>query len=183
MKKQLIILFTACNSIAFGQSRSINKTIQDDGKSMSIHISGTIDGRDISYDHTFDLSFLDRSERLTLKDNVLDFLDLSFSPIPESPVAPLTSEEGTEPVPAIRERKIIAAIKPEITRKQNVQTQPFSKEVKYNAQGEMYLHYKFVKNGEDFEYERTLNVSNKSEKERLHIITETEQEIGFSTVK
>lgn len=182
MKKYFIILLTTINSIAFGQWRSVNKSIEDDGKSMSIHISGTIDGKTIKYDHTFDLSFLDKSERMALKEKVLGSMDLSFPAAPKSPIAPLLDEESEPEISEKLDGEII-----EIT--ENTQTeicdkkQPFSKQIKYNAEGQMYMHYQFVKNGEDFEYEKTLNANGKSEKERQRIIAETEQEIGFSTDK
>lgn len=180
MKKYFIVVLTTVNSIAFGQSRSVNKSIEDDGKSMSIHISGSIDGQTITYDHTFDLSFLDKSERMALKEKVLDSLDLSFPPAPKSPIAPLF-EEVSEPVISKSKSKVIE--KTEHTETVCDKKQPFSKQIKYNAEGQMYMHYQFVKNGEDFEYERTLNANGKSEKERQQIIAETEQEIGFSTDK
>ena len=184
MKKIFIILFTACNSMVFGQSRSISKSIHDDGKSMSIHFSGTVDGQTINYDQTFDLSFLDKSEQLALKENILDSLDLSFAPVLESPIALLLLEDEPEPVIPVKVPKV--SVSKELN---NVQSQKADKkqcvfkEVKYNSEGEMYLHYKFVKNGEDFEYERTLNVTGKSEKERQRIMMETEQEVGISPVK
>ncbi|GLU51728.1 hypothetical protein Dfri01_11890 [Dyadobacter frigoris] len=182
MKKYFIILLTTVNSIAFGQSRSVSKSIEDDGKSMSIHISGTIDGQTITYDHTFDLSFLAKSERMALKEEVLDSLDLSFPPAPKSPMTPLFDEEPEPEIYKKHENRVTE-------RTENTQIeicdkkQPFSKQIKYNAEGQMYMHYQFVKNGEDFDYERTLNANGKSERERQRIIAETEQEIGFSTDK
>ncbi|MEO6684748.1 MAG: hypothetical protein ABIN24_02245 [Dyadobacter sp.] len=184
MKKYFIILLTTVNSIAFAQSRSVNKSIEDDGKSMSIHFSGTIDGQTIRYDHTFDLSFLDKSEQMALKEKVMDSLDLSFPPAPKSPIAPLFSEEEREPGISRRVPKKTITESTENAKTENCdQTQPFSKQIKYTTEGQMYMHYQFVKNGEDFEYERTLNANGKSEKERQQIITETEQEIGFSIDK
>lgn len=182
MKKYFIILLITVNSIAFGQSRSVSKSVEDDGKSMSIHISGTIDGQTIKYDHTFDLSLLDKSERMALKEKVLDSLDLSFPPVPKSPVAPLFDNEEPAISKTMAEKRITEKAENKET-KISDKKQPFSKQIKYDTEGQMYMHYQFVKNGEDFEYERTLNASGKSEKERQSIITETEQEIGFSIDK
>ena len=183
MKKYFIILLTTINSIAFGQSRSVSKSIEDDGKSVSIHISGTIDGQTIKYDHTFDLSFLDKSERLALKEKVIDSLDLSFPPAPEPPIPPLFSDEDPEEEVSTADIENIETEKTEHTEMICDKKRPFSKQIKYNSEGQMYMHYQFVKNGEDFEYERTLNANGKSESERQRIIEETEQEIGFSIDK
>ncbi|MBE9460920.1 hypothetical protein ACFP1I_19710 [Dyadobacter subterraneus] len=183
MKNYFIILLTTINSIAFGQSRSVSRSIEDDGKSVSIHISGTIDGQTIKYDHTFDLSFLDKSERLALKEKVLDSLDLSFPPPPEPPIPPLFSDEDPEEEVSKADDETVEIEKTEHTETVCDKKQPFSKQIKYNAEGQMYMHYQFVKNGEDFEYERTLNANGKSESERQRIIAETEQEIGFSIDK
>ena len=168
--------------MVFGQSRSITKSVHDDGKSMSIHFSGTIDGQTIKYDHTFDLSSLDMSEQLALKENILDSLDLSFPPVPETPIALIYLRDEAEPVMHKKAPEVSVSKEISNVQSQNAgKKQSVLKEVKYNSEGEMYLHYKFVKSGEDFEYERTLNVRGKSETERQRIIMETEQEIGFIT--
>jgi hypothetical protein len=180
MKKYLIFLFTACSATVFGQGLSVSKDVQEEGKSISLHLSGTIDGRIINYDHTFDLSFLDKPQRFALNENKADSLDLSLSPVPE---APSFSGDGPELViPEKAPKRCL--LKQENDRNQDVDgKQGFFKEVRYNAEGEMYLHYHFVRNGEDFEYEKTLNAKGKSEKDRQQIISETEQEIGLSLVK
>jgi hypothetical protein len=184
MKKYLIFLFTACSATAFGQGLSVSKDVEEEGKSISLHFSGTIDGQIIKYDHTFDLSFLDKPQRLALTENRTDSLDLAFPPVPDAPDVPWFSGDGSELMMPEKAPKFSFSKPQENEQNQDVDgKRGFFKEVRYNAEGEMYLHYHFVKNGEDFEYERTLSVKGKSEKDRQQIISETEQELGLSLIK
>ena len=56
---------------------------------------------------------------------------------------------------------------------------PFTKEVNYNSEsGQLYLRYRLTKDGDDFTYERTLDVKGKTQQERQRIIETIEKEIG-----
>ncbi|KAA6430420.1 hypothetical protein FEM33_25810 [Dyadobacter flavalbus] len=56
----------------------------------------------------------------------------------------------------------------------------FKKYVSYNDDsGVLFLKYEFVKNKEEFIYEKTVNAAGKSKEERKQIILEFEDEIAF----
>ena len=56
----------------------------------------------------------------------------------------------------------------------------FTKHVRYNSEtGEMFIKYRFMKDGDEYIYEKTVNAAEKSEKERLKIIEKFESEMGL----
>jgi len=56
----------------------------------------------------------------------------------------------------------------------------FKKYVSYNDDsGALFLKYEFVKNNEEYIYEKTVNATGKSKEERQQIILEFENEIAF----
>lgn len=180
MKKFLTLILALGNFIAFGQSRNISKSIQDDGRLVSVHVSGTVDGRNIAYDHTFDVSGMSKSERMALKDKVMESLDLSAPTTPEAPLAP----EVMIPLDPVSKKEKPASASRETKSELIGGMVPYTKEVRYNHEaGEMFMRYKYERDGEQFEYERTLNVKGKSQAERQKIIKATESELGLSSVQ
>lgn len=58
---------------------------------------------------------------------------------------------------------------------------PYTKEIRYDAaSGELYLRYRYQKDGDDVTYERTIDAKGKSQEERQRIIDKIEKEIGVS---
>jgi len=56
---------------------------------------------------------------------------------------------------------------------------PYTKEIKYNPKsGMLYMKYRFVKNGEEVTYEKSVEARKASKTERSDIITKYEKEIG-----
>ncbi|MCF0057942.1 hypothetical protein [Dyadobacter sp. CY356] len=186
MKKYIFLFFAVSNSVAFGQSKTVCRSVATDGNALSIHMSGNIDGEEFDFDHTFDISSLDKIARLVFKDKILDSLDVLVAEIPEHtiPTVPIAAKPPKAPKSEVTvDMEETSTSDNHDNNNRPAAKKPFSKQIKYNAAGEMYMHYQFIKNGEDFEYERTLNANGKSEAERQRIITETEKEIGFSTGK
>jgi len=193
MKKYLLIFLATSTSIAFGQSRVICKSVEDDGVALSIRVNGKIDGQVIAYNETFDVSSLNRTERLALREKILDSLEIQSQPgIPKIPKAPRI------PKAPVRQKQVAIEAETEMENGDNAVTfsgndfknqslrgkEPFTKEIKYNTEcGELFMRYTYVRNGEDYEYERTVNAKGKSEKERVKIIEETESELGLSTIQ
>ena len=66
MKTISILSLTLISSLAVAQHRSISSNTNDDGKTMSIRIHGTIDGRPINFDRTYDVAHLNKTERKEL---------------------------------------------------------------------------------------------------------------------
>ena len=194
MKKYIILFLAVGNSCAFGQSKTVHKSIVSDGNALSIHVSGSIDGEDFDFDHTFDISSFDKIAKLVFKDKILDSMDVIVSEIPGQPSIPKVPKTPKHPKaqrPATVPKPDVTNEPEEVTTSDNqyrihrsAEKKPFSKEVKYNSEcGELFLRYKYEKDGEEYEYERTINAKNKSESERRHIIEETERELGLTTIQ
>ena len=194
MKKYIILFLAVGNSCAFGQSKTVHKSIVSDGNALSIHVSGSIDGEDFDFDHTFDISSFDKIAKLVFKDKILDSMDVIVSEIPGQPSIPKVPKTPKHPKaqrPATVPKPDVTNEPEEVTTSDNqyrihrsAEKKPFSKEVKYNSEcGELFLRYKYEKDGEEYEYERTINAKNKSESERRHIIEETERELGLRTIQ
>ena len=201
MKKYIILLLSVTNTMAFAQSRIVCKSVQDDNNALSVQISGTVDGQNIDINHKFDLSMIDKSLCFALKEKIIDSLDI-YMPDglerPEQPVKPkvpkavkphnslttkpdIDSEENADPV---GDDSDVVFSSNDYKTQPTYEKQPFNKEIKYSSDcGELFMRYKYVKDGEEYEYERTVNARGKSEKERLLIIEETERELGLSLVQ
>lgn len=194
MKKYIVLLLAVGNSVAFGQPKTTQKIIISDEDALSIHVSGNIDGED--FDHTFDLSSLEKIARFVFKDKIMDSLDLFVSgiqeqpTIPKAPKAPKAAKSQNVPQHDIRlDHEIIedregTSSDTRYSTNSATAKRSFYKEVKYNSEcGELFLRYKYEKEGEEYEYERTINAKNKSESERMHIIEETERELGLNIIQ
>ncbi|GAB3985010.1 hypothetical protein GCM10028806_60970 [Spirosoma terrae] len=184
MKTILTTLLALTGSLVLAQKHSsLNRSINDDGKTLSIRVNGTINGEPIDYNRTFDVANLTKEERDALRVRVLDSLNVSMPEPPKAPVAPRAPQ-----APRLRSESvtIISGDEPTVVaRGANDLTMavggknPYTKEVKYNSEsGELYLRYRFQKDGEEITYERTLNARDKSKEERLQLIEGIEKEIG-----
>lgn len=187
MKTILTTLLALTGSLVLAQKHSsLHRSINDDGKTLSIRVNGTINGEPIDYNRTFDVANLTKDERDALRVRVLDSLNVSMPEPPKPPKAPVVPR--TPPVPRLRSESvtIISGDEPTVVAKgANDLTMavggknPYTKEVKYNSEsGELYLRYRFQKDGEEITYERTLNARDKSKEERLQLIEGIEKEIG-----
>ncbi len=204
MKKYIILLLSVTNTMTFAQSRIVCKSVQNDDKALSVHISGTIDGQNIDIDHKFDLSMIEKSLRFAFREKIIDSLDIYIPDRPEQPeppkqpvkpkapkamkpCKPVTAESDTElseDIDLVRENNDVASWSNDYTAQPGYGKQPFNKEIRYSSDcGELFMRYKYVKDGEEYEYERTVNAKGKSEKERLRVIEETERELGLSLIQ
>ncbi|WP_020594726.1 hypothetical protein [Spirosoma panaciterrae] len=198
MKTLITTLLALTSSLAIAQKHSsLSTSINDDEKTLSIRVNGTVDGQKIDYDRRFDVSGLNLAERNALRERILDSLHISRPepPIPPkepamsmaAPVAPKAPKapkpprfDGSESI------TIISSDDPTVTsshgEKQAVAVggkNPYTKEVTYDQEsGKLFLRYRFQKDGEDITYERTLNARDKSQQERQQLIERIEKEIG-----
>ena len=174
MKKILTILLAGVTTLASAQKKiNLSRSIEDDGHRLSIRVNGTIDGKAINYERTFKVAGLSKSEKAGLAEHILDSLGVGSiqPPVPPRPPAHLSAaaSNGYEAVAAA-----------ERDTEHSHSQKPFSKEVKFNeASGELYLRYQFVKDGEDFVYEKTVDAGSKSPKQRDSIIRNFEREIDL----
>lgn len=191
MKKYIILLLSVTNTMVFAQSRIVCKTAQDDDKALTIHVSGTIDGESIDFDHKLDLSVLEKSLRFAFKDKVLDSLNIYMTETPVKPKVPKVSRSTKPVIKEVDVEELVAerandvsSLSKDYTEQPGYGKQSFNKEIIYSADcGVLFMRYKYVKDGEEYEYERTVNAKGKSEKERLRMIEETEKELGLSMIQ
>ncbi|QJW91470.1 hypothetical protein HNV11_19840 [Spirosoma taeanense] len=83
MKPFLSLFFFLVGFAALAQKSthsSLNTSINEDGKTMSIRAEGQRNGRVINYDRTFDVTRLSNAERDALKKRVLDSLGIGDAP-------------------------------------------------------------------------------------------------------
>jgi len=218
MKKILTILLAGVSTLAIAQKRAyLSRSIDDDGKKLSIKVSGTLDGKDVDINKTFDVEGMSKEDREALRDKVLSSiaegnLELpapkgvckesvavaSPSPKrkPKPPVPPAApkpsadewsddgaSDEGPETMAFSSNEmnaEMISSGKGFIKEPVSKDPKGFTKHVRYNSEsGEMFIKYKFMKNGDEYIYEKTVNAAQKSEKERLKIIEKFESEMGL----
>ncbi len=192
MKTIAVLPLTFICSLAVAQHRSISSSTNDNGKTMSIRIHGTIDGRNIDFDRTYNVAHLSKTERTELRAHILDSLglDMPTPPIPPTPPVPPTPPiPPTPPVPPFESTGSHRS-STESTHSHTQKTSStaadelFDKEVKYNAEfGQLFVHYRFIKNGEEVLYERTLNAPNKSAAERQRIVEGIEKELDLPAKK
>ncbi|QHV94493.1 hypothetical protein [Spirosoma endbachense] len=192
MKTLVTSLFALTASLALAQQKnSISRSINDDGKTLSIRVNGTMDGKPIDYDRTFDVSRLNRDERNALREHILDSLNVGMPEPPKRPIAPRAALAPREPraptPPTPPEPMTIISSDQSIVSVSSGDNQavavggknPYTKEVKYNSEsGQLFLRYRFKKDGEEFTYERKVDAHDKSQQERQQIIDGIEKEIG-----
>jgi len=186
MKKVLTLLLAGVSTLAFAQKKTdLSRSIDDDGKHLSISVHGTLDGRRIDYDRTFQVADLSKEERNNLADQVLDSLGLEKIKAPSPPSAPHEPQAPEPPVHFSVSKSGSSAPVTVWEEESSAESStknafPNSKEVKFNnGTGELYLRYQFVKNGEEFIYEKTVNAVDKTEKQRELIIRDFEKEIAL----
>ncbi len=218
MKKILTILLAGVSTLAIAQKRAyLSRSIDDDGKKLSIKVSGTLDGKDVDINKTFDVEGMSQEEREGLRDKVLSSiaegnLELpapkgvckesvavashSSKRKPKPPVAPAApkpsvgewsdngaSDEGPETMAFSSNEvnaEIVSSGKGFIKEPASKYPKDFSKHVRYNSEtGEMFIKYRFMKDGDEYIYEKTVNAAEKSEKERQRIIENFESEMGL----
>ena len=189
MKKILTILLAGVSTLAIAQKRNhLSRSIDDDGKTLSIRVTGTIDGKGIDFEKSFDVEELTKEERMALRDKVLDSIEAGNIDLP-SPPAPKSVSPPTPPAPAEPLEPVIYSSNDAkahiwISDNNNEKTSTvagengYTKQVRFNPEsGELFLKYKFIKRNEEFIYEKTVSASDKSEEERQDIIDDFETEI------
>ena len=190
MKSLLVIIagFLSLTVIAQKKNASINHTINDDGKTLSIKIKGTINDKPVDYSRTFDVSGMTKEQRDAIKRNVYDSLGLADPVAPRAPLkphTPLAPQVVIEPVAPLQP---ITPVTPPvvISKSQYAETyiiggdHPYTKEIKYNPRtGMLNMKYRFIKNGEETTVEKSVDAKDKSKEERDQIIKKYEKEIGM----
>ncbi len=104
MKKStllLLALLLCAGSILAQKTKSttsaLHTSISDDDKELSITVKGTINGKYVDFDRTYDVSNLSEKEKNKLKRSIGDSLGINLNPTPPIPPTPPTAP--TPPVP------------------------------------------------------------------------------------
>jgi len=207
MKKILTILLAGVSTLAIAQKRAyLSRSIDDDGKKLSIKVSGTLDGKEVDVDKTFDVEGMSQEDREALRDKVLSSIAEGNLELPapkgvcKESVAVAARQRKSKPVPPVAPASEASADEPEtmafssnevnaemvssgkgfIKEPASKYPKDFSKHVRYNSEtGEMFIKYRFMKDGDEYIYEKTVNAAEKSEKERQRIIQNFESEMGL----
>ncbi|GAB3916140.1 hypothetical protein [Larkinella terrae] len=183
--KTLLIASLALTSLAAVAQSNISQVISTNDHTLKIYIEGTLNGKSIDYNRTFDVTGLSKTERNALRDHILDSLGVTppKAPVaPHPPVAPKPAVDRETSVSARSGGPVLTAQGPDGQMTAVGGKQPYTKEVKFKPEsGELFIRYRFKKDGDEFIYERTMNARNKSEKERQRIVESIENEIGLPT--
>jgi hypothetical protein len=183
MKQILTIFLASVSTLAFAQKKTdLSRSIDDNGEKLSIKVSGTVDGKPIDYDHTFLVGNLSKSERKQLSEHILDSLGvggIDMILLPAAPTAPVPlkapvhlSANGSRGMTSASERSNSN------NNEETSASKTFSKEVRFDDKsGELYIHYQFMKGDEEFSFEKTVDASDKTERQRQIIIENFEREI------
>lgn len=196
MKKILTILLAGVSTLAIAQKKSyLSRSIDDDGKKLSIRISGTLNGREIDINKSFDVTGMSKEERAALREEVLSSIAGGNLDLPapkassKASVAIAAPKPPVPPVPAAEpmafssnevNAEMVSSGKGFIKEPVSCDSKGFSKHVRYNSEtGEMFIKYRFMKDGDEYIYEKTVNAAEKSEKERQRVVEKFESEIGL----
>lgn len=105
MKTLVTLIYLGIGASAMAQQpetsayRQLSKSINDDGKTLSIQLSGErLNGQKIQYDRKFNVADLSAEQRNALKSRVLDSLGVNMPDPPKPPRPPKPLPAGTETV-------------------------------------------------------------------------------------
>lgn len=181
MKTYLTFLLAGITSLCFAQNRNeLTKTFDDDGVTLAISVKGVLNGRPVDFSKTFRVADMDDDEKEDLKMHILDSLGVNqvreahaqirFDRAESNMVVTLDNTMN------MREKEPEPTVAPEA----EAYARPFKKEIRMDSEkGELYMHYNFVKEGEEFSFEKTVNITDKSDAERLQIISDYERSINL----
>ncbi|SEI44979.1 hypothetical protein SAMN05216327_101653 [Dyadobacter sp. SG02] len=215
MKKILTILLAGVSTLAIAQKRAyLSRSIDDDGIKLSIKVSGTLDGKEVDINKSFDVEGMSQEDREALRDKVLSSIaegNLEL-PAPKTPcnesvavASPKPKHKPRRPEPRIAPAPDAAVAEPSADEPETMAfssnemnaemissgkgfikepaskaPKDFSRSVRYNSEtGEMFIKYRFTKDGDEYIYEKTVNAAEKSEKDRQRIVENFEREMGL----
>lgn len=176
MKKNIFsILLTSVSMLALAQeNKNLSRTIEQDKTKLTIRVSGYKGSRNVDYDRTFEVGGMSKDERKAIVRRIIDSLGVDKEDFPVAtaplPVADTESSFSDEQTHHTVHRKD--------SRKYVGGRKPYSKEVKYDYDlGEMHMRYQFMRDGEEFVYEKTVNAVGVSNEQIERLIKEFEGEI------
>ncbi len=113
MKKPTLLLLALClyTGGIFAQKTkstksSLSTSISDDNNELSISIKGTVNGKFINFDHTYDVAKLSKNEKEKLIRSLGDSLGVNLNHAPLAPLPPLPPTPPTPPLPPLPPHEI-----------------------------------------------------------------------------
>lgn len=98
--KRLLIALSLLSLPAMAQKRSsVSSSITDDGKTLHIDIHGSVDGREVRYDHTHSINGLSSDEKDRLIRDAYTSVGLEPPAKPKPPVPPSPPSPPSPPAP------------------------------------------------------------------------------------
>ena len=188
MKKILTVILASVTSLALAQEKAnLSRSIDDNGRNLSIRVSGYVNGRPIKYNRTFEVEGLDKSERTAIADRILDSLGVGKVEHPLAPMPPFqaTSNYNSMSVTANNSSPYKSTYSPEVNNHQTKDVagnSPLNKEVWLDEHGFLRLRYSFTRCNEEFIYEKSTDAGEKSESEREKFIKDFEREIELPAI-
>ncbi|MDT3401661.1 hypothetical protein [Mucilaginibacter terrae] len=179
MKTLITILFSTVCLTAMAQKsskESLSESVHDDGKTMSVKISGDVNGRSVNYSNKFNVKGMSTAEKDALTKRITDSLGIksSHQPTPTTP-----------PTPPATNRTVYAFSAPDApdapkTRGTKIYEHRDIKS-SINDDGEsMYIKFKGTLNDKPVKFERILDVKGKSAKEKNDMIKSITDSLGIS---
>jgi hypothetical protein len=155
-RKILTIALAGVSTLAFAQQKNnLSRCIDDDGNKLSIRMNGISNGKSIDYSRTFEVA----------------------APKPPCPATAPESPRSAHAYAHVSEQE-----NEDVKQVFGTRSQPYKKEMDFDPNsGEMHLRYQFMREGDEFIFEKTVDVSGKSAKQRETIIRNFEAEIGLPT--
>src|SRR6218665_154958 len=108
MKYGLTLFASLLCLVSYAQknSLSVSKSINDDGKVMSINVNGYINGKAINYNRSFNISGFSKQEREDLRTSIYESLGINTvlpPDVPQPPAAPgsVSSSSGRNATSAV----------------------------------------------------------------------------------
>jgi hypothetical protein len=191
MKTGLLIITSLISFAGMAQRNvSLSKSVNDNGKSLHIQVDGTVNGKAVNYNKSFNVEGLSRAEKEELQGKVMNELGISSVSAPEPPKAP----EARRPVVVAKSPVAKSDVNNDFDRsfdrdnasvttgynQKEAKIKGFSKDVSFDPRsGVLCMKYSFTKDGVEYISEKTVDSGVETPQKRARIIEEFEKEIGL----
>ncbi len=188
MKTGLLIITSLISFAGMAQRNvSLSKSVNDNGKSLHIQIDGTVNGKPVNYNKSFNVEGLSKAEKEELQGKVLNELGISGVSAPEPPAAPEAPRHAAASKPPVVKSSVNNDFDQSFERtnasgnsRNQAKIKGFSKEVSFDPKsGVLYMKYSFSKEGVEYISEKTVDSGAETPQKRARIVEEFEKEIGL----
>ncbi|MFT3823420.1 MAG: hypothetical protein QM731_05845 [Chitinophagaceae bacterium] len=178
MKTILMIALSTVSTVAVAQKKvSLSKSVDDNGKTLSISINGTIDGKAVRYENIFDVSAMNKTERTALQKRIMDSLDLSIeSSVATAPTPPQPPAAPSVTAETSIEKAIPGETEVETEQSRSGDVEDYYKRISWSPKtGKLVMKYRF----QNKVYEETVELPGSDSEKRAATVKAFELKIGF----